>query len=97
VRLTALERSEFNGQRPTSPTSNPYSPIFIGLHAEAPSRPHPRRASGHGGAPDGERKTITVLFADLAGFTALTRDLDPEEARTLIDPALQLMMDVGHR
>jgi class 3 adenylate cyclase/predicted ATPase len=49
------------------------------------------------GAPDGERKTITALFADLAGFTALTRDLDPEEARALIDPALQLMMDAVHR
>jgi class 3 adenylate cyclase len=49
------------------------------------------------GAPEGERKTITALFADLAGFTALTRDLDPEDARHLIDPALKLMMDAVHR
>src|SRR5262249_17777032 len=42
------------------------------------------------GTPDGERKTITALFADLAGFTALTRDLDPEDARHLVHPALQL-------
>jgi class 3 adenylate cyclase len=48
-------------------------------------------------ATDGERKTITALFADLAGFTALTRDLDPEDARRLIDPALKLMMEAVHR
>jgi class 3 adenylate cyclase/predicted ATPase len=49
------------------------------------------------GAPDGERKTITILFADLKGSTALIEGLDPEEARTIIDPALQLMMDAVHR
>jgi len=49
------------------------------------------------GAPDGERKTITALFADMAGFTALTKDLDPEDARCIIDPALKLMMDAVHR
>jgi class 3 adenylate cyclase len=42
---------------------------------------------------DGERKTITALFADLKGSTALIEDLDPEEAQRVIDPALQLMCD----
>jgi len=49
------------------------------------------------GAADGERKTITALFADLKGSTALIEGLDPEEARALIDPALHLMMDAVHR
>jgi hypothetical protein len=49
------------------------------------------------GAPDGERKTITALFADIKGSMALLEDLDPEEARRIIDPALQLMMDAVHR
>jgi len=49
------------------------------------------------GATDGERKTITALFADIKGSMALMEDLDPEEARALIDPALQLMMDAVHR
>jgi len=44
-----------------------------------------------------ERKTVTALFADLKGSTALIEGLDPEEARALIDPALQLMMDAVHR
>src|SRR5215207_4948701 len=46
---------------------------------------------------EGERKTITSLFADLKGSTALIEGLDPEEARAIIDPALQLMMDAVHR
>jgi class 3 adenylate cyclase len=37
---------------------------------------------------DGERKTVTALFADIKGSTELEQDLDPEEARTIIDPAL---------
>ncbi|MBI3247616.1 MAG: AAA family ATPase [Deltaproteobacteria bacterium] len=45
---------------------------------------------------EGERKTITALFADLKGSTALIEGLDPEEARAIIDPALQLMMDAVH-
>src|SRR5215813_5911318 len=49
------------------------------------------------GASDGERKTITALFADLKGSTALIEGLDPEEARAVIDPALQLMMEAVHR
>src|SRR4029453_15964906 len=49
------------------------------------------------GSAEGERKTITALFADIQDSTALIEDLDPEEARRLIDPALQLMMDAVHR
>ncbi len=46
---------------------------------------------------DGERKTVTALFADIKGSTALEEDLDPEEARAIIDPALKLMIDAVHR
>src|SRR6202158_4421004 len=46
---------------------------------------------------DGERKTVTALFADIKGSTELMRDLDPEEARAIVDPVLQLMMDAVHR
>src|SRR5262249_29058441 len=49
------------------------------------------------GATDGERKTITALFADIKGSMALMEELDPEEARTLVDPALSLMMEAVHR
>ena len=48
-------------------------------------------------APDGERKLVTVLFADLKGSMELMAERDPEEARRLLDPVLQLMMDAVHR
>ncbi len=47
--------------------------------------------------PEGERKTVTALFADIKGSTELMADLDPEEARAIIDPALRLMIDAVHR
>ena len=46
---------------------------------------------------DGERKTVTALFADIKGSTELMRDLDPEEARAIVDPVLRLMMAAVHR
>jgi class 3 adenylate cyclase len=54
-------------------------------------------ASSSPEALDGERKTVTALFADIKGSMELIGDLDPEEARRLVDPALKLMMDVVHR
>jgi class 3 adenylate cyclase len=48
-------------------------------------------------ALEGERKQVTVLFADLKGSTELIEGLDPEEARRLLDPALHIMMDAVHR
>src|SRR5205823_4994208 len=48
-------------------------------------------------ALEGERKQVTVLFADLKGSTELIADLDPEEAQTLLDPALHMMMDAVYR
>ena len=41
----------------------------------------------------GERKVITVLFADIKGSMELIENLDPEDARALVEPALQLMID----
>ncbi len=46
---------------------------------------------------EGERKTVTALFADIKGSTELMEDLDPEEARAIVDPALKLMIDAAHR
>lgn len=43
---------------------------------------------------DGERKTVTALFADIKGSMDLMEDLDPEEARAIVDPALKLMIGV---
>ena len=46
---------------------------------------------------EGERKQVTVLFADIKDSTELIRDLDPEAAQQLLDPAIHRMMDAVHR
>jgi class 3 adenylate cyclase/tetratricopeptide (TPR) repeat protein len=46
---------------------------------------------------EGERKQVTVLFADIRGSTSLIEKLDPEEVRRLFDPILHIMMDAVHR
>ncbi len=46
---------------------------------------------------EGERKQVTVLFADIKGSTELIAGLDPEEARQILDPVLHTMMEVVHR
>jgi class 3 adenylate cyclase/predicted ATPase/ribosomal protein L40E len=46
---------------------------------------------------EGERKTVTALFADLKGSTELMESLDPEEARAIVDPALRIMVEAVRR
>jgi class 3 adenylate cyclase/predicted ATPase len=74
----------------TRPDSHPASPSEspIRVTADASSAPE---------AIDGERKTVTALFADIKGSMELMEDLDPEEARAIIDPALKLKIDAVRR
>jgi class 3 adenylate cyclase/tetratricopeptide (TPR) repeat protein len=46
---------------------------------------------------EGERKQVTILFADIKDSTRLVEGLDPEEAQKLLDPILKAMMDAVHR
>jgi class 3 adenylate cyclase/tetratricopeptide (TPR) repeat protein len=48
-------------------------------------------------ALEGERKQVTVLFADLKGSMEMLADRDPEEARNLIDPVLERMIEAVHQ
>ncbi len=48
-------------------------------------------------ALEGERKQVTVLFADLKGSMELLADRDPEEARKILDPVVERMMEAVHR
>jgi predicted ATPase/class 3 adenylate cyclase len=48
-------------------------------------------------ALEGERKQVTVLFADLKGSMELLADRDPEEARQLLDPVLECLIEAVHR
>src|SRR5439155_14315948 len=73
--------------RPASYTPRHLAERILAEHAAMEAR----------GATEGERKTITALFADIKGSMALIEDLDPEDARAIVDPALSLMMDAVHR
>ncbi|MGH7967057.1 MAG: AAA family ATPase, partial [Candidatus Binatia bacterium] len=83
-----------NSSDPQPPASSPilYTPPHLAERILAEQAALEAR-----GAADGERKTITALFADIKGSMELIEDLDPEAARRLIDPALQIMMDAVHR
>src|ERR1700676_4346920 len=83
VSLTSAS-GEAASEKPAPPTAPP--PIRI-----VPEQP----ASAE--LPGGERKSVTALFADIKGSMDLMEDLDPEEARALIDPALKLMIEGVHR
>ena len=48
-------------------------------------------------ALEGERKQVTVLFAEMKGSMELLADRDPEEARKLLDPVIEHMMEAVHR
>jgi len=82
--------SQLSVVSPQPPAPSTQSPIAYTL-------PHLAERIRAVNVTDGERKTITALFADLKGSTALIEGLDPEEARAIIDPALQLMMDAVHQ
>jgi class 3 adenylate cyclase/tetratricopeptide (TPR) repeat protein len=97
--------------RQLSPTAKfcPECAHPTGLSSEAP--PAPRFGSPESYTPkhlaekiltskaalEGERKQVTVLFADLKGSMELLADRDPEEARKILDPLLELMMEAVHR
>jgi class 3 adenylate cyclase/tetratricopeptide (TPR) repeat protein len=82
------------------PTSTPGSPPAIDP-ARAPLSYTPSHLAEKiltsKSALEGERKQITVLFADLKGSMELLADCDPEEARQLLDPVLEHMMAAVHR
>lgn len=78
----------------TQPAVSP-GPSAPGGAARAPASASDQARPGPGAAelPEGERKTVTALFADVKGSTELMEEIDPEEARAIIDPALALMID----
>src|SRR6266478_2687498 len=85
---------DFCGDCGASLTPSPAAHTEPAKAAEPAIRVNPDAASE---AIEGERKTVTALFADIKGSTELMRDLDPEEARAIVDPALKLMIDAAHR
>ena len=97
-RLAADEDGEvlvWIGDPPSSPTPAAAAPTPAPLGYTPPYLAEKILTSRR--ALEGERKQVTVLFADLKDSTRLIEGLDPEAARQLLDPALHLMMDAVHR
>src|SRR5215510_3923524 len=79
-----------------TPVSAPgSSPRFISPEAYTPKYLADKILTSKA-ALEGERKQVTVLFADLKGSMELLADRDPEEARKILDPVLELMMEAVH-
>src|SRR5829696_4263302 len=90
-----LECGHPAGTRPTVPAKEAAS-RFASPEIYTPQHLAERIISSRG-ALEGERKQVTVLFADLKGSMELLADRDPEEARRLLDPVLERMMEAVHR
>jgi class 3 adenylate cyclase len=80
----------------TAPAAAPAAGRFSSPHAYTP-RHLAERILTSKTALEGERKQVTVLFADMKGSTELLADRDPEEARRILDPVLERMMEAVHR
>jgi len=79
----------------TGPGPTPSQPRFVSPQAYTP-RHLAEKILTSKSALEGERKQVTVLFADLKGSMELLADRDPEEARKLLDPVLERMMEAVH-
>jgi class 3 adenylate cyclase len=81
---------------PLAAASRPAEVRFASPHAYTPKHLAEKILTSKA-ALEGERKQVTVLFADLKGSMELLADRDPEEARKLLDPVLERMMEAVHR
>ena len=85
------------GQRLTSPAPTAASPVAF-TPSQAYTPPHlAEKILTSRSVLEGERKQVTVLFADLKGSMELLADRDPEEARQILDPVLERLMAAVHR
>jgi class 3 adenylate cyclase/tetratricopeptide (TPR) repeat protein len=96
---------KFCGECGTSLTGKP-APVDV-----APARPPDRFASPESYTPkhlaekiltsktaiEGERKIVTVMFADVSGFTAMSEKLDPEDVHGIMDRAFEIILEAVHR
>ena len=79
----------------------PVPPVAVSAAYSSPKAYTPThladRIIGGRSALEGERKQVTVMFADLKGSMELVAERDPEEARLVLDPVLERMMEAVHR
>ena len=74
---------------PKANATNKPQPVVLGFAIGTPVEAQ--------SVPEGERKMVTALFVDIMDSTELGQNLDPEEARAIVDPILGLMIDAVRR
>ncbi len=88
--------NKFCGQCGASLVQAPSSPKFASPETYTPKHLAEKILTSKSGL-EGERKQVTVLFADMKGSMELLAERDPEDARKLLDPVIEHMMEAVHR
>jgi class 3 adenylate cyclase len=86
---------------PASNATPPPSPASAKLDKAAPISYTPKHLADKilntRSALEGERKLVTVMFADVTGFTSLSEKLEPEEVHQIMEGCLRILMDEIHQ
>ena len=100
--LCAASLAQELGAKPEKETTALYEDILrqrfrVNLWPERGAGDRVAKTLGSPTSVEGERKQVTVLFADLKGSMELLTGRDPEDARKVLDPVLERMMQAVHR
>src|SRR3989475_2307992 len=100
ARLTAVAPSAAATPTPSAPSPPPGPPAVSDRFA-SPAGYTPKHLAEKiltsKGALEGERKSVTVMFSDVSGFTAMSERLDPEEVHAIMDRAFEVILNEVHR
>src|SRR3989449_6122228 len=100
ARLTAVAPRAAATPTPSAPSTPPGPPAvsdrFASPDAYTPKHLAEKILTSKG-ALEGERKSVTVMFSDVSGFTAMSERLDPEEVHTIMDCAFEVILSEVHR
>src|SRR3989475_1145811 len=100
ARLTAVAPSAAATPTPSAPSTPPGPPAVSDRFA-SPAGYTPKHLAEKiltsKSALEGERKSVTVMFSDVSGFTAMSEKLDPEEVHAVMDRAFEVILNEVHR
>ena len=86
---------------PSNPTVGSQPPAGSAFRDAAPAAYTPKHLAEKiltsKGALEGERKTVSVMFADVSGFTAMSERLDPEDVHAIMDRVFEVILAAVHR
>src|SRR5215470_8672718 len=97
---TSADKPVEPSEKPVERSEKPERPVEVADRFASPQSYTPKHLAEKiltsKGAMEGERKTVTVMFADVSGFTAMSERLDPEEVHTIMDSAFEVILGAVH-